>query len=170
MTTRTPPNRRSYLAQGMGLLGWLAVAFAAAAVGAVASIEASAFYAQLTQPAWAPPASVFGPVWSALYTLMGIAAWLVWREQGARNLKPALALFVIQLAVNALWSWLFFAWHKGGYAFAEMLVLVALIVITIGLFWRIRRLAAILMMPYLAWVCFASVLTWAVWQANPGLL
>src|SRR4051812_18507163 len=87
-----------------GLLGWLLLAFAAAAIGAVASIEAASFYAQLNKPAWAPPAGVFGPVWSVLYTLMGIAAWLVWRSAGAS--KVALALFIAQLAANALWSWL----------------------------------------------------------------
>lgn len=163
-------SQRSNIAQTIGLLGWLALAFATAAVGAAASIEASTFYAQLTRPTWAPPGAVFAPVWSALYTLMGIAAWLVWRERGTRQLPLALALFVIQLGVNALWSWLFFAWHKGALAFAEMLVLVALIAVTSALFWRIRRLAAILLLPYLAWVSFASALTWSVWQANPGLL
>jgi tryptophan-rich sensory protein len=72
--------------------------------------------------------------------------------------------------VNALWSWLFFAWHQGGFAFAEVLVLLALIAATTVMFWRIRRLAGVLMLPYLAWVCFASALTWSVWQNNPALL
>lgn len=154
----------------LGLLGWLALAFAAAAVGAIASIEAKSFYAQLVRPAWAPPGSVFGPVWSVLYALMGISAWLVWREKGARHSTLALALFVLQLAVNALWSWLFFAWHMGAWAFADVLLLVALIAAMIAAFWSVRRLAAVLMLPYLAWVCFASALTWWVWQNNPGAL
>ena len=101
---------------------------------------------------------------------MGIAAWLVWREQGASRMRAALTLFVAQLCVNALWSWLFFAWHKGAFAFADVLVLLALIAATIAAFWRIRRLAGALMLPYLAWVGFASALTWAVWQGNPKLL
>lgn len=163
-------SRRSTLAQTIGLVAWLAVAFAAAAVGAVASIDAASFYAQLVRPAWAPPASVFGPVWSVLYLLMGVAAWLVWREQGAKALAPALALFLVQLGANALWSWLFFAWRDGALAFADVLVLLALIVATVAAFWRIRRLAGVLLIPYLAWVCFASALTWAVWQGNPGVL
>ncbi len=155
----------------LSLVGWLAVAFVAGGVGAIASVEAASFYGQLAKPAWAPPAGVFGPVWSTLYVLMGIAAWLVWRAPAAEGGKrAALALFIAQLAANALWSWLFFAWHRGGLAFAEVLVLLALIVLTVRAFWRVRRLAAVLMLPYLAWVAFASALTWAVWQANPVLL
>lgn len=163
-------SQRSTLAQTVGLVGWLAVAFAAAAIGAVASSDASTFYAQLVRPVWAPPASVFGPVWSVLYLLMGIAAWLVWRERGANHLGAALTLFVAQLCANALWSWLFFAWRNGALAFAEVLVLLALIAATVIVFWRIRRLAGVLMLPYLAWVGLASALTWAVWQSNPNVL
>jgi tryptophan-rich sensory protein len=156
--------------QTAGLIGWLALAFAAAAIGAVASMDAGTFYAQLVRPAWAPPGSAFGPVWSVLYLLMGIAAWLVWRERGARHLRVALTLFVVQLCVNALWSWLFFAWRNGALAFAGVLVLLVLIAATIAVFWRIRRLAGVLLLPYLAWVCLASALTWAVWQSNPEVL
>lgn len=163
-------SERSTLAQTVGLVTWLVVAFAAAAVGAAASIDAGTFYAQLVRPVWAPPASVFGPVWSVLYLLMGIAAWLVWREQDADHLSVALTLFMAQLCANALWSWLFFAWRAGAFAFAEVLVLLALIAATIVVFWRIRRLAGVLMLPYLAWVCLASALTWVVWQRNPELL
>ena len=159
---------RSVISQTVGLIGWLLAAFAAGAVGAVASVDAASFYAQLAKPSWAPPASVFGPVWSALYVLMGIAAWLVWRSPGDRT--TALVLFGAQLAANALWSWLFFAWHRGAMAAIEVLVLLALIVATTAAFWRISRLAALLMLPYLAWVTFASALTWAVWLANPALL
>ena len=162
--------RRSTPAQIVGLVGWLAVVFAAAAIGAVASVDASSFYAQLVRPVWAPPASAFGPVWSVLYLLMGIAAWLVWRERGADHLGAALTLFIAQLCANALWSWLFFAWHSGALAFAEVLVLLALIAATIAVFWRIRRLAAVLMLPYFAWVGLASALTWSVWQSNPTVL
>jgi benzodiazapine receptor len=164
------PSQRSTLAQVLGLVGWLGVVFVAAAIGAVASVDAGSFYAQLVRPSWAPPASAFGPVWSTLYLLMGIAAWLVWRERGARGLHAALALFMVQLAANTLWSWLFFAWRRGGIAFMEVLVLLGLIVATTIAFWRVRRLAAVLMLPYLAWVCLASALTWSVWQNNPRLL
>lgn len=158
----------SSLTAPLGLLGWLFAAFAAAAVGAVASVDAPSFYAQLNKPSWAPPAGVFGPVWTVLYALMGVAAWLVWRSPGPK--RAALTLFGAQLAANALWSWLFFAWHRGALAAVEILVLLALIVAMIVAFWRISRLAALLMVPYLLWVSFASVLTWAVWRSNPTLL
>jgi benzodiazapine receptor len=150
------------------LAAWLLAAFAAGAVGAVASVDAASFYAQLTKPSWAPPARVFGPVWTALYALMGVAAWRVWRSGGPR--RVALALFCAQLAANALWSWLFFAWREGALASAEVLVLLALIVATMVAFWRASRLAALLLTPYVLWVGFASVLTWTVWRSNPGLL
>ena len=161
---------RPLSSQMLGLLGWLALAFVAAAIGAIASIDAKSFYAQLARPSWAPPGSVFGPVWSVLYALMGIAAWLVWRRGGGALARSALSAFLVQLAANALWSWLFFAWHLGGWAFGEVLVLWALIASTVVSFWRVDRLAAALLLPYLAWVTFASALTLAVWRLNPGLL
>jgi len=163
-------SERSTFSQTVGFVGWLAIVFLAAAIGAAASVEASTFYAQLIRPAWAPPASAFGPVWSVLYLLMGIAAWLVWRERSASHLGTALTLFTAQLCANSLWSWLFFAWRNGAFAFAEVLVLLALIAVTIAAFWRISRLAGVLMLPYLAWVCLASALTWSVWQSNPNVL
>jgi benzodiazapine receptor len=153
-----------------GLAGWLALVYIAASIGAIASINARTFYAGLVQPPWAPPGGVFGPVWTTLYTLMGIAAWLVWKKGGFRAARPALVLFLVQLAVNALWSWLFFAWHLGGLAFAEVLVLLALIGATCVAFWRSRPAAAYLLIPYLLWVCFASALNYSVWQLNPQAL
>lgn len=163
-----PP--RPARSQALGLLAWLALSLLAGGLGAVASVDAASFYAQLNQPAWAPPAGVFGPVWSVLYVLMAIAAWLVWREADTPARGTALVVFVLQLAVNALWSWLFFAWHLGAWAFADVLLLLALIGVTIVLFRRVRPLAAWLLLPYLAWVAFASALTWSVWRANPGVL
>ena len=156
--------------QILGLVGWLAISFVASGIGAFASIRAPAFYGQLIQPGWAPPASVFGPVWTILYALMGIAAWLVWRTGGFRAHRSALTLFLVQLAVNALWSWLFFAWHLGGWAFADIAVLWLLIVATVVAFWRVRPLAGALLIPYLLWVSFASALNFSVWQLNPGIL
>lgn len=161
---RTPP------VQALGLLAWLGLVFVAAALGAVASLDAPSFYGQLAKPGWAPPAAVFGPVWSALYLMMGIAAWLVWREPDRPGRTPALVLFVAQLAANALWSWLFFGWRQGALAFGDVLLLWALVVATTVAFWRVRPAAGGLLLPYAAWVSFASLLTWTVWQANPGLL
>jgi tryptophan-rich sensory protein len=154
--------------QWLALAGWLLLVAAAAALGAVASLDAASFYAQLNKPSWAPPAGVFGPVWSVLYALMGVAAWLVWRSPTRR--PGAIGLFLAQLAANALWSWLFFAWHQGALAAVEVLVLLALILATIVAFRRASRIAALLLVPYVLWVAFASALTWAVWRANPGLL
>ena len=128
------------------------------------------WYESLAKPAFNPPGWVFGPVWTTLYALMAIAAWLVWREGGFRTHARALTLFLVQLAANALWSWLFFAWHRGGTAFAEVLVLWLLIVATLAAFWRVRALAGALLVPYLLWVSFASALTYTTWQLNPGLL
>lgn len=156
--------------QALGLLVWLLPCFLTAALGAAASINAGSFYAELARPDWAPPGSVFGPVWSMLYLTMGVAAWLAWRERGWRGMGHAAWLFLLQLMVNALWSWLFFAWHRGGLAFIDVLLLLALIAATTAAFWRIRPLAGALLLPYLAWVAFASVLNYATWQRNPQLL
>jgi tryptophan-rich sensory protein len=154
----------------LGLFGWALLTFAAAGVGAVASMDAGTFYATLARPSWAPPAWLFGPVWSALYALMAISAWLVWRHRGFAGARAALMLYIVQLAANALWSWLFFAWHRGGLAFAEVLVLWCFVVATIVAFRRVSALAGALLLPYLAWTTFASALTFAVWRLNPGVL
>lgn len=161
---------RSLKSSLLGLGGWLLLCFAAAALGALASVDAASFYRALVRPAWAPPAWLFGPVWSILYTAMAVAAWLVWREGPTPERRRALLLFVVQLAANALWSWLFFAWRLGGPALAEVLLLWALIVATIIAFKRVRPLAAALLVPYLAWVTFASVLNAVLWRANAPLL
>jgi len=153
--------------QILGLAVWLAIAFAAAAVGAAASIHAETFYAELVRPDWAPPSSVFGPVWAMLYALMGVAAWLVWRVGGFRAARGALSLFLVQLALNGLWSWLFFGWQRGALAFADIMFLWVMIVATIVAFRRVSLLAAALLVPYLLWVSYAAMLTYAVWQLNP---
>ena len=101
---------------------------------------------------------------------MGVSAWLVWRAHGFRESKTALVLFVLQLAANALWTWIFFSWHQGAVAFAEILLLWCLIVATIALFWRLHVLAAVLLFPYLAWVTLATALTFSTWQLNPDIL
>ncbi len=156
--------------QILGLFGWLVACFATSAIGAVASIQARSFYTQLTQPAWAPPGSVFGPVWTTLFAMMAIAAWLVWRSGGFSNNRVALSLFLLQLVVNALWSWLFFAWHQGGLALADIALLWILILATTVSFWKVRPLAGMLLIPYLLWVSFAAVLNYAMWQLNPQIL
>jgi translocator protein len=160
-----PPRRSRW-----GLVPWLAVTYAAAAVGGAASARTGAFYGELARPGWAPPGWLFGPVWSLLYTLMGVAAWLVWRERGFRAARGPLALYLVQLAANALWTWIFFAWRLGGIAVAEIALLWVLVAATIVTFHRIRPLAGRLLWPYLAWVTFAAVLALALWRMNPGVL
>ena len=150
-------------------IGWALLTAVAAAVGGVASRQARGFYTLLDRPAWAPPGWVFPVVWPVLYLLMATAAWMVGRVDGPGR-GAALALFVVQLAANALWTWLFFAWRRGAWAFAEVLALLALVALTTVAFWRVRPVAGALLLPYLAWVTFASALTWSVWRRNPELL
>lgn len=154
----------------VALVGWVGVSLAAGAVGAVASVSAQDFYALLTKPWWAPPPWLFGPVWTLLYLLMGIAAWLVWRRGPADTVRRALSLFLAQLILNGLWTWIFFAWRLGGPALAEIVLLWTAILMTILFFWRVRPAAATLLLPYLAWVSFATALNAALWLANPTLL
>jgi tryptophan-rich sensory protein len=154
----------------LGLLAWLVTVALAAGLGAIASADSAAFYGRLERPSWAPFAGYFGPIWTLLYLLMALAAWLVWRERGFAGASTALTLFVLQLVLNALWSWLFFAWHLGGLAFLDVVLLAVLIAATMVAFWRIRPLAGVLLLPYLAWVLFAAALNYRIWQLNPQLL
>ena len=161
--------------QAVGLAVSLLVCFATSAVGALASVNAGSFYAELSRPAWAPPGWLFGPVWSVLFLFMAIAVWLVWRSpqpaaahRAAK--RAAMGLFASQLAANALWSWLFFGWRLGAIAFVEVLLLWLLIACTLISFWRVSRPAGLLMLPYWLWVTFASALNWSLWQLNPKLL
>lgn len=151
----------------LALLGWIVLTAIAAAVAAIASTGAPAFYARLVRPSWAPAAAVFGPVWTVLYVLMAIAAWRVSRARGG---WLPLTLFVVQLGVNALWSWLFFVWRHGALALADIVLLWLLVAATIIAFWRVSRVSAILLLPYLAWITFAGLLCYRVWRANPQAL
>lgn len=154
----------------VGFIGWLAICFIAAAIGGLASANAGEFYSQLIRPSWAPPGWLFAPVWTMLYAMMAVAAWIVWQEKSWRRGRTALSLFLVQLAANALWTWIFFVWHLGAVAFVEILLLWLLIAATAAMFWRIHKLAGALLLPYLAWVSFASALSYATWQLNPQIL
>jgi len=148
----------------LGLAGWLVLCFAAAGIGSLFSI--GPWYESLMKPAWNPPNWLFGPVWTLLYILMAVAVWLVWRSHGFKGATLPLTMFVVQLGLNTGWSWLFFGLHRPGVAFAEILLLWAAILVTIILFWRLKRLAGILLLPYLLWVSFAAILNYTVWQLN----
>ena len=149
----------------LGLLLWLIASFSAAALGAL--FMPGAWYDSLNKPSWNPPGWVFGPVWSTLYTMMAVAAWLVWRQGGFSNQRKPLAWFIAQLVLNAAWSPLFFGLHRPGIAFAEILLLWGAIAGTMRAFYPISRPATYLLIPYLAWVSFASVLNFTLWRLNP---
>lgn len=167
MTTLSSERKRSGVG---GFVLWAVPVFVTAALGGWASASAASFYAELVQPNWAPPGWLFGPVWTCLYALMAVAAWLVWRAHGWQAARLPLLLFCAQLVFNALWSWLFFSWHMGGAALLDIALLLVLIGATIVTFWPLHRWAAMLLMPYFLWVAFASVLNYSMWSLNPERL
>ncbi len=141
-------------------VGWL---------GSVATLGAvREWYPTLVQPSFAPPTWVFGPVWTILYVMMGAASWLAWRQGIAKpEVRSALAVYGVQLAFNLAWSWLFFRLRQPFVALIEIVVLLVLIAITARRFAVVSRMAALLMLPYLAWVAFATVLNAGFWWLNP---
>ena len=165
-------NDRGPTGSGRGLelsvLGlFLAVCLSVAALGgAVTSTSVNGWYQELAKPPFNPPDSVFAPVWTTLYVMMAVAAWRVWRQRHRAACGPALGVFGAQLALNLLWSYLFFGWLAIGLALVEVGVLWLAIVATAILFARIDRMAGWLLMPYAAWVLFASVLNGAIWWLN----
>ena len=146
------------------LIGWIAVSLAAGLIGS--QFLPGAWYASLEKPDWNPPNSVFGPVWTILYVLMGIAAWLVWRKVGFAGAPVALGLYFVQLVLNALWSYLFFGAHQPGLALVEIVVLWLVILATTMGFWRVSAAAGALLLPYLGWVGFATALNYQLWRLN----
>lgn len=156
--------------QWLGLLFSLLLVFAAAAAGGLASASAGSFFMELDRPLWAPPAWLFGPAWTVLYLLMGVASWLVWRKGGFSDARLALTLYGVQLVLNGLWTWLFFVMRSGSLAFIEIIILWILILATLIAFWRKNKLAGLMLVPYLIWVAYASALTFSLWQRNPSVL
>jgi len=160
------PNR---LHAALALLPFLALCFAAAWLGnrfTQPAIESGWYQTQLERPAWAPPHWVFGPVWIMLYLGMAVAAWLVWLEKGLRGAKAAYAAFLVQLALNAAWSWFFFELRNFGAAFFEMMLLWLAIAVTAGLFEQARKGTGWMLLPYLLWVGFAATLNLQFWKLN----
>ncbi len=150
------------------LLFFLGICFGTAAVGAaLTAVPVRDWYQTLRKPAWTPPDWVFGPVWTLLYLMMALAAWLVWRRTGWSRGRTALGLFAVQLSLNAVWSPLFFRLQNPGIAFVDIILLWAAIAATLWSFRRISALAASLFFPYLMWVSYATALNWAIWRMNP---
>jgi tryptophan-rich sensory protein len=152
--------------QILALIAWMGLCFLTAWTGS--RFMHGEWYLQLQKPTWTPPGYLFGPVWSFLYLTMGVAAWLVWKRAGFAGARMALILFIAQLALNGMWSWIFFGLHKPGIAFAEILVLWGMILGTLIAFWQKSPPAGILLTPYLIWVTFAAALNFAIWQMNKG--
>lgn len=141
------------------------------AVGAVAGLATTGgvreWYPTIAKPSWTPPNWLFGPVWTALYAAMGVSLYLIWRAGAAgRENRSGLALFAVQLVLNAAWSFLFFSVRAPGLALVEIVLLWLAIVATIVAAWPLSRLAATLLVPYLAWVSFALALNAAIWRLN----
>ena len=124
------------------------------------------WYPHIQKPWWTPPSAVFGPVWTVLYLLMGVSAWLIWRDTVGSARRSALLIFATQLVLNGAWSFLFFGLRSPGWAALEIVLLWSSIVATMLAFSRIHRLAAALLLPYLAWVSYAMALNFAIWNLN----
>ena len=156
-------NRRDTF---LALVGWLLVTFLAAAGGAM--FPPGEWYASLHKPSWNPPGWIFGPVWTTLYALMAIAAWLVWKRGGFAVQRRPLSLYLVQLVLNAAWTPLFFGLQKPWIAAGEMVLLWIAIVLTMIAFFRVQRLAGLLFLPYLLWVSFALFLNITLARLNPA--
>ncbi|MCV7348080.1 TspO/MBR family protein [Mycolicibacterium rhodesiae] len=163
MTSEIPATTRSQ--HILALVVSLVAVAAVAALGGLASAGAASEYGRLAQPDWAPPPNVFGPVWTILYALMAIAAWLVWRAD-PRFGNPAIILYATQLVLNLIWSPLFFGLGWRGVALVDILLLDVVLAATLVLFLKANRMAAALLIPYFAWSLFATVLNYSVWSLN----
>lgn len=156
--------RKKKITTYIGLAGWLLLSFSAGAFGAF--FEPGVWYESLTKPPWTPPNWIFPVVWPILYFCMGFAAWLVWEKAGFNKARDGLTLFLVQLALNALWSWLFFGLHEVGTALADIILLWILILFTLLAFRIHSRLASLLLLPYLLWVGYAIALNFSIWNSN----
>jgi tryptophan-rich sensory protein len=157
----------SLLPQCLGLAVIVIICFGAAGLGGlVTAPNIPNWYADLAKPTWNPPDWIFGPVWSCLYLMMAVSAWLVWRQGGFVEAKLPLVLFAVQLGLNSLWSILFFGLHSPGLAVIEIILLWIAILATLVTFWKRSTWAGGLLVPYLAWVSFAAVLNVAIWRMN----
>ena len=127
--------------------------------------EIGSWYQTIQKPSWNPPNWIFGPVWTTLYLLMGISLFLVWRSSASQK-RIAIILYTVQLVLNFFWSFIFFKQHQIGFAFAEILALWLMILLSIFAFGRMNKLAAWLLVPYISWVSFAAILNFTIWQLN----
>jgi translocator protein len=150
----------------MLLLFLVLVAAVAAIGGYITSSSVGSWYAQLHKPAWTPPNSIFGPVWGALYVLMALAAWLIWRQHESSAVTLLPSLWLMQLGLNLGWSIIFFGLREPALAMAEIILLWSAVLTTAYLFYQANRVAGALMAPYVLWVSFAAALNFGVWAMN----
>ena len=141
------------------------------AVGAISGFFTAtgveSWYQTINKPSWNPPGWIFGPVWTTLYVMMGIALFLVWKSDSSDILKKtAIALFAIQLILNFFWSFIFFNQHQIGWALVEIIAMWIFILLTIFAFGNVSKLAAWLLVPYISWVSFATILNYTIWKLN----
>ncbi len=149
------------------LAGFLLATFLVATLSSLVSTPSiPTWYAALAKPGFNPPNQLFGPVWTLLYALMAIAAWLVWKTPDSPGRRSGLLSFALQMLLNFAWSFLFFREHRLALAFAEILLLWLTILVTMVLFFRRSKPAGWMLSPYLAWVAFAALLNFAIWQRN----
>lgn len=170
MTMKTSPTGTNGGRSGrpfswLALAAWVALPFSASLTGIL--FPPGPWYDSLIKPPWTPPDWLFGPAWTFLYASMGLAAFLVWRSGGESRARAALGLFFLQLVLNAGWTPLFFGLHQMGWALLEILTLLAAAAVTAAAFFRIRRAAGVLLLPYLAWLTYAAALNAALWLLNP---
>lgn len=153
----------------IGLVLFIVLCLSVGGLGAIATTpEIDGWYQTLAKPSWNPPSWIFGPVWTTLYVLMAIAAWLVWKKSGVQAAALPLTLFGVQLLLNLAWSWLFFRHHLIGWACVDIALLWLAILATTTVFFQHSRLAGWLLVPYLLWVSFAAVLNFSIWRLNLG--
>jgi len=158
---------RTGAARWLMLSAFIAVTLLASAVGSLfTSTSVGTWYRTLAKPTWTPPGWVFAPVWTALYVTMAVAAWLVWQRAGFSGARVALALFAVQLALNVAWPAFFFWLRSPSAGSLEIVALWIAILATLIAFWQQRPLAGALLLPYLAWVTFAALLTFRIWRMN----
>lgn len=144
---------------------WLGFVLLCNGVGFASAMVANepAYYQLLAKPSWAPPGSVFGPVWTALYTLLGSATWIVWTRTRDRERRRAMTAFAIQLALNATWTPIFFGLHQLGLAVVVIVAVLCSVLIMGAIYWRVQRWAGLAIVPLAAWVAFATCLNVAIW-------
>ena len=149
------------------LVAFLAISFGVAALGSLSTIQnVDGWYATAEKASWNPPNAIFGPVWTLLYALMSVAAWLVWRERKRVDVRPALTVYVVQLVLNAAWTPIFFGAHQLGWALVEIVALWTAVLLTLLSFRGVSKTASWLFVPYLAWVTFAAFLNFTLWRMN----